>query len=79
LNANEVAELLGVGRTQGFNLRKKYGLQRAPFSSAKRPLYLRDDVLRMVTPVAAAHMTRDQWLRHHAHLPEVPPYPFADE
>ncbi len=45
LSASQAAELLGIGRTRFWQLRKQFGLQRVAWSNAARPRYRREDVL----------------------------------
>lgn len=45
LNAAQAAELLGIGRTRFWQLRKQFGLQRVAWSNENRPRYRREDVV----------------------------------
>ncbi|MFB2605155.1 hypothetical protein ACE04B_24730, partial [Rhizobium phaseoli] len=48
LSATDAADLLGIGRTRFWQLRKEFNLQRVEWSPETRPLYRRDDVLKLV-------------------------------
>ncbi|MGV1985166.1 hypothetical protein ACQZ5N_00980 [Agrobacterium sp. 22-221-1] len=50
LSATAAAELLGVGRTRFWQLRKEFKLERVPWSRDTRPLYRREDVLALAVP-----------------------------
>lgn len=52
LSPTEAAAVLGVGRTKAYHLLKD--LTRVAWSSAKRPRYRRDDVLRLLGPTRGA-------------------------
>ncbi|QIO64728.1 hypothetical protein [Rhizobium leguminosarum] len=48
VSATDAADLLGIGRTRFWQLRKEFELQRVPWSPETRPLYRREDVLKLV-------------------------------
>ncbi|MGO7501538.1 hypothetical protein [Rhizobium johnstonii] len=48
VSATDAADLLGIGRTRFWQLRKEFDLQRVPWSPETRPLYRREDVLKLV-------------------------------
>lgn len=50
LSATDAADLLGIGRTRFWQLRKEFNLQRVEWSPETRPLYRRDDVLKLLGP-----------------------------
>ncbi len=49
LSAIDAADLLGIGRTRFWQLRKSSGLQRVPWSPETRPLYRRADILELAS------------------------------
>ncbi|MGR9238968.1 hypothetical protein ACU8OH_09175 [Rhizobium leguminosarum] len=48
LSATDAADPLGIGRTRFRQLRKEFDLQRVEWSPETRPLYRREDVLKLV-------------------------------
>ncbi|MEW9807472.1 hypothetical protein ABUE31_15880 [Mesorhizobium sp. ZMM04-5] len=70
LSATSAAMLLGVSRRHFYNLKERFDLWPCSAGTKARPLYRRDDILRLANRVEA--MPEHEWVRHHAHLPEVP-------
>ncbi len=48
LSATDAADLLGIGRTRFWQLRKEFDLRRISWSPETRPLYRREDVMKLV-------------------------------
>lgn len=55
LSATDAADLLGIGRTRFWQLRKEFDLQRVEWSPETRPLYRREDVLKLVAVPQGGH------------------------